>query len=192
MIDQQVFLEKMAILADRIGRELAGPTQVEYWRLLSERLTTEEFVAAMSLAFRSISGEYRVWPTVDQLVELIAPVARPTLTAAEAFETVLGVWTNGIGSPAARLEQTMLLGAATVRAFRAAGGRRVFENILDDEVKWAKRAFVECYTAAIENADAERESRLALATADEELRRIVNATAAQLGTLPTKRLQSGE
>lgn len=191
MIDRQIFAHQMGILADRIGRDLKAPTLRAYYQALKQSLTTEQFVAATTLAFRTITGDYRVWPSPAQLIELVTPVADPTLSGADAFERVLAI-TNDPRIPIGeRVPMIQELGAATVRAFRAAGGRREFENVPEDQVKWLRRSFLEAYTAACENADAERVASLALASASAQVRALVNATADKLSMPEPQRIAAG-
>jgi hypothetical protein len=191
MIDREIFKQQMALLADRIGRTLAGPTQLEYYRHLSASLTTDQFVAAMSLAFRTVSGEFRNWPSPAELVELITPVERPSLSAAEAFERVLAVTNDPRVSIGEQLAAIQKLGASSVRAFRAVGGRREFSGVLEADVKWLRKSFVEAFTASCEGAEAERAATLALASASDQVNALVGATANALSTAPAKRLAAG-
>lgn len=186
MIDKEIFAQQMALLADRIGRPLAGPTQREYFRLLSGALTTEQFVAATTLAFAKWSGEYRTWPSPQELIELIAPVASPALTAAEAFEQVLAA-TNDPRIPIdEQRSKVQQLGAAAMRGFLAAGGMRDFRNVLESEVPWLRKRFVEAYELACQNADAEREATLAIGDADARVAALIAKTAEQRA-LPQQR-----
>jgi len=78
------------------------------------------------------------------------------------------------------LPKVQAMGAATVRAYRAAGGWRDFRNVLEVDVTWVRRRFVEAYEAATENANAERASTLALAAAEDTVQSLVASTAAKL------------
>ena len=191
MIDREIFKQQMALLADRIGRMLAGPTQLEYYRHLSAALTTEQFVAAMALAFHTTTGEFRNWPSPKQLIELIAPVSDPELSGAEMFERVFGIYNDPRLTIDQRKTQLQLLGATAVRAFHASGGRREFENVLEENVRWIRKTFVEAYESATENAESERAANLALASASEAVRSLVNATAEKLAMPEGKRLAAG-
>lgn len=193
MIDRMIFAHQMGILADRIGRDLKAPTLRAYYQALSQSLTTEQFVAATTLAFRSVSGEFRTWPSPAQLIELITPVSDPRLSGPDAFERVLAI-TNDPRIPVDdRLNQIRELGAAAVRAFRAAGGRREFEGVLEDDVKWLRRHFLEAYSAACDGAEAERSAQLALESASVQVQQLVAATAAKLPAMPepAKRIAAG-
>lgn len=179
MIDREIFLHQIALLADRIGRELSGPTQVEYHRQLSQVLTTEQFVAATALAFNTWPADYKTWPSPRQIIELIAPVAEPSLSANEAFERVLAI-TNQYAptsSRAAQLAEVQALGANTIRAFRAVGGFRDFVNVLEADVVWLRRRFVEVYAHVCETADAEQQATLALGDAESRVQQLVSGIA---------------
>lgn len=185
MIDKEIFLQQMALLADRIGRELSGPTQVEYHRQLSAALTNEQFVAAMTLAFRQWSGDYRTWPSPQQIVELIRPVAAPTLSAHEAFEQVLDVMNKPQLPINERRAAVQAMGASPLRAFIAAGGNREFIDVLEVDVPWLRKRFVEAYEHACANAEAEHEAMLAIGEADTRVQAMVSSIAAAKA-LPTK------
>lgn len=194
-IDKEIFLQRMALLAGRIGRELEAPVQAEYYRQLSAELTTQQFVAAMGLAFNTWNAAYRTWPSPAQLVEMIAPVANPSLSAPEAFERVLAIASRHPQSPefATRLADIQALGANTVRAFRAAGGFRDFQNVLESDLPWLRKRFVEIFDAVCETADSERTATLALASASEQVIALINSTAAKMPSMPepAKRVAAG-
>lgn len=188
MIDKEVFLQQMALLADRIGRTLAGPTQREYLRVLSSALSTEQFLAATTLAFSKWSGEFRAWPSPQQLIELVAPVAQPALTASEAFEVVLDVTNKPQLSHEERRRLVQELGASALRAFRAAGGLRDFDGVLESDIPWLRRRFVEAYENACEHADAERAATLAIGDADRRVAALVGGIAAAKALPPARKI----
>lgn len=191
MISKHIFAHQMGILADRIGRDLKAPTLRAYYQALSQSLTTQQFVAATTLAFRKLSGEYRTWPSPAELIELIVPVDSPRLSGADAFEQVLAITNDPRISVDDRLNRIRELGAATVRAFRAAGGRREFEGILEADVKWLRRHFLEAYEAACEGGEAERSAALALESASQQVQALVASTAEKLAMPETKKLAAG-
>jgi hypothetical protein len=185
VIDKDIFAHQMGVLADRIGRPLKAPTLRMYFQSLSAELTTEQFVAATTLAFNLHDGKYRDWPSPMQLVELIRPLPGPTLDAFEAFERVLALTNDPRTSLPRRIEAIQAIGATAVRAFRAAGGMRDFVNVLETDVVWLRRRFVEAYTAATETAIAERDASLALAKADDQVVALVQSVAAARAIAPT-------
>jgi hypothetical protein len=191
MIDPEIFKQQMALIADRIGRPLAGPTQVEYHRQLSAQLSTQQFVAAATLVFNTWSADFRNWPSPAQIVELITPTAKPALSAAEMFEKVLSATNDGVSKPNEQRIKVQMLGAAAVRAFHAAGGMRDFRDVLEVNVPWLRKRFVEAYELACENADAERAATLALNDADTRVAQLIGSIAqAKTMPAPAKRIES--
>jgi hypothetical protein len=186
MIDKEIFLQQMALLADRIGKPLAGPTLREYHRVLSAALTTQQFLGAATLAFQTWSAEYRIWPSPQQLIELITPVAKPALAASEMFELVLAATNDPRLSITEQRHKVQSLGATAVRAFYAAGAMRDFRNVLEADVTWLRKRFVEAYEAAAEKADAERVATLALNDAEERVAGLIG-NLAETRSLPAMR-----
>lgn len=185
MIDKEVFAQRMALLAGRIGRELEPPVLREYYLDLSARLTTEQFFAASALAFKQWDGAFRVWPSPDQLVELIIPVTSPSLSALEAFEECVRahrwpVWTPRPTPDTAR-EKIMLMGAAVFRAYKAAGGWREFAEPIERDLPFLRKRFVEAYEDATTNAEASQAAALALAAANEQVSALVSGVAQTIG-----------
>lgn len=183
MIDKEVFAQRMGLLTARIGRELDPPVFAEYYRELSPALTSEQFIAATALVFRTWNAEYRNWPSPQQLIESIVPVAQPTLSALEAFEAVLAAMHPHKSHPE-QIIAIQTLGAAALRAFRASGGFREFSGATEDAIPWLRKRFVEAYTAACQNADAEQAAKLALASADSRFQELVAKTSAALPAMP--------
>lgn len=188
MIDKTIFANQMGLLGDRIGRQLHDATIGEYYRHLSAALTTTQFVAATTLVFHAKSAEYRNWPSPAEIIELVTPIAKPTLSALEAFERVLEAMNDPRITPIAARERVQLLGSSAIRAFHAAGGRRDFWNILEDDVPWLRKRFVQAYEEASEHADAERAATLALSAADDRVQALTAAVANARSMPATKRL----
>jgi hypothetical protein len=113
-------------------------------------------------------------------------VPNPTLPAHEAFEKVLAITNDPRIERPAQLEQIQNLGALTMRAFRAAGGFRDFQNILEADIPWVRRRFVEAFTAATETAIAESQATLALEQSDEKTRGLI-AQLAKAKQMPDPR-----
>jgi hypothetical protein len=191
VIDKEIFAQRMGLLAGRIGRELEGAVQAEYYRALSRMLTTEQFVAATALCFATWDSAYRNWPSPQQLVEMVTPVAEPSLSGAEMFERVFGIYNDPRLSIDQRKTQLQLLGATAVRAFHASGGRREFENVLEADVRWIRKTFVDAYESVTENAESERAANLALASASEAVRSLVDATAEKLAMPAARKIAAG-
>lgn len=193
MIEKEIFAQFMGLIAGRIGRELDGPVFAEYYRHLSSELTTEQFIGAATLVFRSWSAEYRNWPSPEQFIALIRPAASPTLSAGEAFERVLEIANRHPQLPGFAMRQgdMQALGAATLRGFLAAGGFRELTNAPLDQVPWLRKRFVDAYADACLHADAERDAAVALESADMRFQQLVSATAAQLTMPEPKRIAGG-
>lgn len=189
MIDKQVFGHQMAVLGDRIGRQLHNATLREYYTHLSAALTTEQFVAATTLVFHAMSAAYRNWPSPAEIIELVSPVARPALAASEMFERVLETMTDPRIAPHDQRQRIQLLGAAAVRAFHASGGARDFRNVLEVDVPWLRKRFVEAYESACEHATAERVAALALNDAEARVAALISAVATAKAMPPEKQLK---
>lgn len=183
MIDAAVFARVFGGFADKIGRALAPETSAMYYDVLSESLTSEEFLAGARIVFRNHS--YNTWPAPHQFIDAVKPKGSPHLDGADAFEQLIGKQ---------HPERIALgMGPAVVRAFRAAGGRREFVDVLEQDVKWLRQRFVEAYEHAATAEDAETQAHVALAAVDPTIRAIVDHIAAAK-SLPTDRksLAAGE
>lgn len=190
MIDKSVFANQMGLLADRVGRQLHEATLREYFRHLSNALTTEQFVAATTLVFHAKSAEYRNWPSPREIIELIIPVERPAIGSAEMFEKVLAI-TNDPRIPIPDQRQRVQeLGATAVRAFYAAGGFRDFRDVLEVDVTWLRKRFVEIYDTVCEFAEAEQTAQLAMNDATNRFATLANSIAAKLAMPQTKKLEA--
>lgn len=140
-------------------------------------MSTTQFVAAATLVFNTWSADYRNWPSPAQIVELITPIAKTALSAAEMFEKVLAATNDGVSKPNEQRIKVQMLGATAVRAFNAAGGMRDFHDVPEVDVTWLRKRFVDAYELACENADAERAATLALNDADQRVAAIIGAIA---------------
>jgi hypothetical protein len=173
MIDHEIFLQYMALLADRIGRPLAGPTQLMYHRELSAALSTEQFVAAATIAFNRWNAEFRTWPSPQQLIAMVMPSPETALSALEAFEQVLSATTDSRVPLPDAVATVETIGPAAARAFRAAGGIREFRGVLEQDLPWLRRRFVEAYEAAAEAIVNDRTAAHALTAANETVASLI-------------------
>lgn len=176
-IDKRIFANQMALVGDRIGRQLHAATLGEYYRHLTAALTTEQFVAATTIVFHAKSADYRNWPSPAEIIELVAPVAKPSLSALEAFERVLTLTSNQYGDRHQQLADVQAIGAAAIRAFRAAGGFRDFSSVLTSELPFLRNRFVEAYENACLYANAEQVATLALNDAGSRIAALVDGVA---------------
>lgn len=173
MIDEQVFAHQMGILADRIGRPLAAPTLQQYHASLSRRLSDAEFVAATTLAF----DKCRWWLTVDEFVELVHAQTPIALRANEAYNAVVRAVGSCYDRNEIRWDRLNALDAVAVRAFRATGGFRTFDNLQLTDEPFVRRRFVEAYEAAAAHAETQEAAALALTEADPRVRELIAGTA---------------
>lgn len=164
MIELPKFARVMGTFADRIGKPLTKDTLRLYYAVLSASLTTEQFLAGAAIVFRTHA--YNTWPAPQQFIDAVLPPAASTLSAAEAFERVLAIASRSSIPPHERDAAIAAFGAVVVRAYRAAGGRRRFENILDDDVTWARRDFIGAYEGAISEEARATDAAIALDAAD--------------------------
>lgn len=92
MINRTEFTKRFAMLLDRFGRTMSEPGILEYYQILNEELTTEEFTAAA----REIHRRDQFWPTPQRFIdaarggsetELAANAWRRLTTAANQGQT---------------------------------------------------------------------------------------------------------
>lgn len=179
MIDRPAFARVMGVFADRIGRPLAPETAELYYAVLSADLETDEFLAGARVVFQV--HRFNTWPAPQQFIDAARPPAAIALAAGELFERVLAIAANAYTPLAERTAQIAALGADVERAYRAAGGRREFENVLEADVKWLRKAFCESYQAAVIDTEARRSAHVALAAVDATARDLIDQAAEQLG-----------
>lgn len=163
MIDPQTFAHVMGAFADRIGRALAPATASLYFDTLSPVLTTEQFIAGARIVFRA--HQFNTWPAPQQFIDAATPTGDARLSAAEAFERVLSAATTPRLERAEREMRIAEVGDVAIRAYRAAGGWRTFCGILDDEVKWARRDFIDAYERLCSDEAKRATAQAALASA---------------------------
>lgn len=145
MISTDVFIERMAELADRFNRPLHEATQRRYYELLNRELTTEEFIAAGELAFRNAS----FWPSPKELIEYIRPPRDLGLEASIAFDKVLAIGKHTVqGTSWLRSEIVEELGEPAAVAFSAIGAQGRLRGVTTDDLPWARREFIAAYKAS--------------------------------------------
>lgn len=145
MIDKKIFATAMSILADRFNRPLHEATIRAYRDVLSRDLTTEEFVAAVDLAFRDCT----FWPSPREIIEFVKPVPDLNLEAARAFDEVLGLgFPHPAGTCWSRETIETTVGEYAAKAFSAIGAQGRLRNISADDMPWARREFVTAYRGA--------------------------------------------
>lgn len=181
MIDQGQFGLIMASFADRIGRPLATFTARMYYDVLSAELTTEEFLAAARVVFKTHA--YNTWPAPQQFIAAVKPQNDPALTGAEFFELIVG------RNDPRRVATS--LGPIALRAFEIAGGNREFSGVLECDVHFLRRRFVDAFVAASSEGEAQGQARVALANVDPKAAALIGQTAKAL-QIDRQRLAAGE
>lgn len=184
-IDRVAFARVMGGFADRIGRPLAPETADMYLDVLSEALTTEEFLAGARIVFRT--HRFNTWPAPEQFVEAVKPQSAPELAAAEIFERVLAIAANAYRPYSERLAEITALSAVAARAYHAAGGRRDFETVLEADVPWLRKRFVERYEEAMDEAAKRHQAHVALAAVEPTVHALITDTANRLGMPDSRR-----
>lgn len=159
MIDRVAFARVMGGFADRIGRALAPETAEMYFDVLASALTTDEFLAGARIVFRT--HRYNTWPEPEQFIAAAKPLPVAALSGAEAFEQVLSLANDP--RIADRNTRIACLGPLVERAYRAAGGYREFANVLEADVKWLRRSFIEAYEMAADSAARTNDAATSLA-----------------------------
>lgn len=187
MIDRKVFAGVMGGFADRFGRALAPATADMYYDILTSELTTEEFLAGARIVFAK--HPYNSWPAPQFIIDAAKPKPAPKLSGAEIFEHILSIDGNIYTPIADRLHAIMLLGPVAERAYRAVGGRREFENVLEDDAKWLRQKFLEEYEFAASHAAAEREAAVAFAALDPAAKDLIGDLATRLAQPVPKKLE---
>jgi len=82
MIDKAIFAEGMGQLGGAFGREIDGPVSKMYYGILSKRLTTEQFAAAVT---KTLDTE-TFWPSPAVILGKV--ISAPEKDAQHAFEKV--------------------------------------------------------------------------------------------------------
>jgi hypothetical protein len=145
MIEPDVFVERMAELADRFNRPLHEQTQRRYYELLNREITTEEFIGAAELAFRNSS----FWPSPKELIEFIHPPRDLTLEASQAFDKMLALGEpHPMGTCWLRSKIVDEIGEPAAVAFSAIGAQGRLRGITTDDLPWARREFIAAYKAS--------------------------------------------
>ncbi len=179
MIDRELFAQEMALLGDRFGRSLASPTLKRYYEELSSVMDSASFAAATGIAFRTA----KFWPSPAELMASVTRKSAPTLSAHEAFSKFLSSISNRYESQVDRMEKVKLIGPAAVRAVRAVGGLRAFEDMLTKDEPFVRQRFVECYELASESEQHNEGIDDALAAGDKRVAALVAKTAKSLPAL---------
>lgn len=155
MIDRTAFNHHIAILAEMHRYAISAPTIDEYYRLLSEHLTTAQFVIACDALALDRNG---FWPKPGAFLAAagVAPNTRAALQAEGArLFAALKRWMDAIGGPTrATAEQCAELSPATWKAISAVGGLAGIHSVTPERVAKMERDFGAYYAEAVERARA--------------------------------------
>ena len=134
-IDKQVFVDLVGELETYYKREFTPFVKRVWYKHLSERLTSEEFVAAVEQIV--VSKEFM--PTPQQLVEAVK--GNPEVQALEEWETCVKA------AERADMSVTDSLTPQGKFALRSIGGVSELGRTNEDDLRWVKKEFVSAWKA---------------------------------------------
>jgi hypothetical protein len=159
VIDARVFSAAMVQLGGVFAREVDKPTMATYYQILSPRMTTDEFRAAVD----RVLVEEAFWPSPA----VIMRAATNDGDALSALSTLMSELDRQHGYRFVSHEWFVSLPAAVRFAVKTVGGLRVLSMCTTDEWPRLERRFVAAYNTHVRNADAERIA--AVSASDREL-----------------------
>lgn len=134
MIDKKIFVQEMAVLCDRFGRELTQPVLDRYYESLSEKLNTQQFKTAS----KSIFIEEEFFPSPQKFFQKV--LANTEDLAVLEWERVLNA--------AAQANYDIELTEAGKKAVRALGGISAIGRAdLEFAVPRIRKEFIQSYKA---------------------------------------------
>jgi hypothetical protein len=143
MIDKPTFSYWLALIGDRMTppKVLTPPTIAEYYKLLSPRMETAEFVATATKLF----AEATYFP---KPAEFLPPQA-PNLEAAAVYDKLRALAERStLGSYWRREVIQEKIGYPAAVAFSAVGGNDRFRTCEAADEHWLRRDFIAAYTEA--------------------------------------------
>lgn len=141
MIEAQVFTAKFDLLTKRFGKELHEKVFTEYYRMLSQHLTTEQFIEACDRAF--FEDDY--FPSPQKLVDKVKE--RPENKAREEWEKIMEAIRRGMNPD---------ISDAGRRALRAIGGfSAVGQANTETQLPWLRKEFLQCYGESVNSLQIE-------------------------------------
>lgn len=143
MIDKKKFGYWLAAIGDRMTppKVLTPPTIAEYYKLLSPRMSTEEF----EVVARKLFSEATYFP---KPAEFLPPQA-PNLEAAAVYDKLRALAERAtLGSYWRREVIEQKIGYPAAVAFSAVGGNDRFRTTEAADEHWLRRDFVAAYTEA--------------------------------------------
>lgn len=168
MIDKDVFLAGMAVLAGSFGREVDAGVQRAYYMVLSPKLTTEEWERAVAGA---ISSE-TFWPSPAVLLSKVqADDSTRALMAFEHVTRVLGA--NGGYRYLTAETYHREFDAPTQAAITAVGGLSAITNTPEERWLSLQKKFAAAFVASTQ-------PKLTPPVQDTKVRQLVRETASIL------------
>ncbi len=179
MIDRESFATMMAIFAERIGRPLAPASAQMYHDILSRELTTEEFLAGARVVFRNHT--INTWPAPIEFIEAVKPATlTPLVDAGMAFEKLLTFACDHYADATEVERKVREMGTVAAFAYRAAGGRAVFRDLLQTDEPFVRRRFETLYCEQAAAVARDEDARVALDEVDPKARTLIKKVAQAL------------
>lgn len=138
MIDKIIFADLLDELAGYFGRNMSDFVKKAWYKQLGERMTTEQFVAAVE---KAVTGKFM--PSIDELLELVKGNAQ--LIALEEWEKCL------VAACRADREAVSKLSAAGQIALRSIGGLHALGMADEKDNRWMQKKFVEVWLTVPDN-----------------------------------------
>ena len=163
MIDPHTFAMKMAVLAEVHRYEYSDVTAQEYYRLLSPRMTTEQFTAAVDALM--LDGS-KYWPKPGAFLEAIRPTnLGEHVTAGEAWEQVRRImlgYAPGVSVYDRVAEVRSVVGEAAYRALQMLGGGHRIRIMKEDDEGFVITQFAKYFAEEVREIRREAERHRAL------------------------------
>lgn len=155
LIDREVFVTEIAVLADRYGRELKAPTIAALYEILGAELTTEEFV----IGCRRVMRRETFFPSPQQIIDAARVPEQPVeQTAAEVFDGIRDYRLAWGKDPRA------------VIAMKRAGGEVLVRSDDPRVMAFARRDFIAAYVEQAKRSATETEIAVLAATTAPRIR----------------------
>lgn len=138
MINRTEFTKRFAMLLDRFGRTMSEPGILEYYEILNQELTTEEFTAAA----REIHRRDQFWPTPQRFIDAARGGTEKELAGAAWRELMRAA---RAGQPPKATE----LSPAERAGLKAIGGFRELNAPTYAQADKLRAAFEEAYLATV-------------------------------------------
>lgn len=144
MIDKDQFAIGMGLLGGAFSRDLDAAVSAAYYRILNQRLTTEQFVRSVELTLES----ERYWPSPAVLLEKVGAMSTDDAERAlRAVNALIGKHGGVQFVPYAAFNE---LDAATKAAVLEVGGLAKIAGTSEEKWPALSRKFAEAYRRALD------------------------------------------